>query len=218
MAAAGFLARYEGPTRRAYDLDLRTWFAWCSRQSTDPLAVTRPMVELYVRWMTETAGYAPATTARRLSTVCGFYRFLVIDGILAASPAEYVRRPRRPEESPTLGLTHLQFEALLAAARTAGPTAHVLILLLGLLGLRVSEACAVDIDDLGMEHGHRVVLVHGKGGVEHYSWIDQSQLMIRLSLAASQALDLQADLLLRFTKLQDGELTRQHLARLVGER
>jgi integrase len=40
----------------------------------------------------------------------------------------------------------------------------VLILLLGLLGLRVSEACAVDINDLGMEHGHRVVLVHGKGG------------------------------------------------------
>ncbi|MDQ1636341.1 MAG: integrase/recombinase XerD, partial [Frankiaceae bacterium] len=164
LAAAGFLARYEGATRRAYDLDLRTWFAWCSRYGVDPLAVTRPMVELYVRWMTETAGYAPATTARRLGTVCGFYRFLVIDGILPFSPAEYVRRPRRPEESPTLGLTHLQFEALLAASRAGGPTAQVLILLLGLLGLRVSEACAVDIGDLGMEHGHRVVLAHGKGG------------------------------------------------------
>jgi integrase/recombinase XerD len=134
LAAAGFLARYEGATHRAYDSDLRTWFAWCSRQGVDPLVVTRPMVELYVRWMTETAGYAPATTARRLGTVCGFYRFLVIDGIVASSPAEYVRRPRRPEESPTLGLTHLQFEALLAASRAAGPTAQVLILLLGMLG------------------------------------------------------------------------------------
>ena len=37
---------------------------------------------------TNTFRYAPATVARRLSTVCGFYRTLVIDGLLAASPAE----------------------------------------------------------------------------------------------------------------------------------
>ena len=122
------------------------------------------MIELYVRWMQETRRYAPATVARRLSTVCGFYRTLVIDGMLAASPAEYVRRPRRPTESPTLGLTHLQFEAMLVHSRRAGPTPHAVIVLLGLLGLRVSEACAVSLEDLGFEHGHRVVLVRGKGG------------------------------------------------------
>ena len=33
------------------------------------------------------------------------------------SPAEHVRRPAVPAESPTLGFTHLQFEALLTAAR-----------------------------------------------------------------------------------------------------
>ncbi len=33
-----------------------------------------------------------------------------------------------------------------------------------MLGLRVSEACAATITDLGMQHGHRVLLVHGKGG------------------------------------------------------
>jgi hypothetical protein len=31
--------------------------------------------------------------------------------------AEHVRRPSVPTESPTLGFTHLQFEALLTAAR-----------------------------------------------------------------------------------------------------
>lgn len=34
LAAAGFMSRYEGETRRAYDLDLRTWFAWCSRHGS----------------------------------------------------------------------------------------------------------------------------------------------------------------------------------------
>jgi integrase/recombinase XerD len=38
--------------------------------------------------------------------------------------------------------------------------------MLGLLGLRISEASGTDVDDLGEEHGHRVVLVHGKGGKE----------------------------------------------------
>jgi integrase/recombinase XerD len=36
--------------------------------------------------------------------------------------------------------------------------------MLGLLGLRIFEACRSDIDDLGEEHGHRVLRVHGKGG------------------------------------------------------
>ena len=46
----------------------------------------------------------------------------MIDGLLEHSPAEHVRRPAAPAESPTLGFTHLQFEALLtAAASLTGP-------------------------------------------------------------------------------------------------
>jgi len=61
--------------------------------------------------------FKPSTTARRFSVTAGFYRTAVIDGILQCSPAEHVRRPTVPAESPTLGFTHLQFEALLTAAR-----------------------------------------------------------------------------------------------------
>jgi integrase len=35
--------------------------------------------------------------------------------------------------------------------------------MLGLLGLRIFEATGADITDLGEEHGHRVLRVHGKG-------------------------------------------------------
>jgi integrase len=35
--------------------------------------------------------------------------------------------------------------------------------MLGLLGLRIFEATAADITDLGEEHGHRVLRVCGKG-------------------------------------------------------
>jgi integrase len=96
--------------------------------------------------------------------VAGFYRTCVIDGVLDHSPAEHVRRPIVPPESPTLGLTHLQFEAMLTAARDSTNTNDfALVAMLGLLGLRIFEATGADIADLGEEHGHRVLRVIGKG-------------------------------------------------------
>jgi integrase/recombinase XerD len=56
-----------------------------------------------------------------MTVVVGFYRTCVIDGVLAHSPADYVRRPAVPADSPTLGLTHLQLEALLSTARDSSP-------------------------------------------------------------------------------------------------
>src|SRR5919107_5766984 len=114
--------------------------------------------------MQETRRYAASTVSRRLSTVTMFYRTCVIDGVLEHSPADHVRRPNVPPESPTLGLSHLQLEALLTAARlSANRSDFALVCLLGLLGLRIFEACALDIADLGEEHGHRVLHVVGKG-------------------------------------------------------
>jgi len=81
------------------------------------------------------------------------------------SPADYVRRPNVPPESPTLGLSHLQFEAMLSAARdSTNRYDFALVAMLGLLGLRIFEAGGANIEDLGEEHGHRVLKVRGKGG------------------------------------------------------
>jgi len=164
LAVAGYLARYRGETRRHAESDLRVYLIWCQERGPDPLAANRPHIELYVRWMQETRLYAASTVSRRMSVVGGFYRTCVIDEIHEYSPADHVRRPNAPPESPTLGLTHLQLEALLVAARTSdNPCDFALMCLLGLLGLRIFEACAADIADLGEEHGHRVLRVVGKG-------------------------------------------------------
>ena len=129
------------------------------------MKANRAQIELYVRWMQEVRRFQPSTVSRRVSVVAGFYRTCVIDQVITASPADYVRRPNVPPESPTLGLSHLQFEALLTAARISiNPNDFALVTMLGLLGLRIFEACGANIADLGEEHGHRVLRVHGKGG------------------------------------------------------
>jgi integrase len=57
----------------------------------------------------------------------------------------------------------LEFAALLSAARMSSPNDHALVCLLGMLGLRVSEACAADITDIRNESGYELLLVIGKG-------------------------------------------------------
>src|SRR4051812_14993917 len=165
LASLAYLGRYTGVSRTHSESDLRIFFAWCQERELAPLAAGRAQIELYVRWMQEVRRFKPFTVSRGMSVVIGFYRTCVIDTVLEHSPAEYVRRPVVPSESPTLGLSHLQFEALLTSAReSANRFDFALVAMLGLLGLRVFEACAVDISDVGEEHGHRVLRVVGKGG------------------------------------------------------
>jgi len=161
LAVAAYLTRFKGSSREHTESDLRCYLTWCAERGLDPLAARRPHLELYIRWMQEIRRFKPSTISRRFSVTAGFYRTCVIDGVLEHSPAEHVRRPAVPAESPTLGFTHLQFEALLTAAReSSNPCDFALV---AMLGLRIFEATGADISDLGEEHGHRVLRVCGKG-------------------------------------------------------
>jgi integrase/recombinase XerD len=164
LAVAAYLARFTGASREHTESDLRCYLSWCAERGLDPMSARRPHLELYIRWMQEIRHFKPSTVSRRFSVTAGFYRTCVIDGLLEHSPGEHVRRPAVPPESPTLGFTHLQFEALLTAAcQSADRCNFALVAMLGLLGLRIFEATGADIPDLGEEHGHRVLRVCGKG-------------------------------------------------------
>jgi integrase/recombinase XerD len=141
IAAAAYLARYKGTSRMHTASDLRIYLGWCADRDLHPLEARRVDVELYLRWSQEIRRFRPSTVWRRLSVVSGFYHTCVIDGLLEHSPADHVRRPHVMPESPTLGLSHLQFEALLTAVRES-PNIYdfALVSMLGLLDLRVFEA------------------------------------------------------------------------------
>ncbi len=108
------------------------------------------------------AGLAAATIDRRLSTVCGFYRFAHIDGRIASSPAQYVRRPK-VHPSPGRGLDRSELGRFLFTAERVDRQHAARAVLLGLNGLRVSEACDANIEDIGFDRGHRTLWIVGNG-------------------------------------------------------
>ena len=160
---AGFLAGYSGRTREAYTLDLRQFLRWSTEHSLGLFEMTRTHIEIYARQL-EDQGKAPATIGRRLSTLAGFYRYATEEGVLEHSPAVHVRRPRLDYESHTAGLDRNELGAFLTQAGLSSAQDHALCSLLGLNGLRISEALGANIEELSLERGHRTLVVHRKGG------------------------------------------------------
>jgi site-specific recombinase XerD len=94
--------------------------------------------------------------------VRSFYRYCEDEDIVAKSPANRVRLPKVSADSTTHGMTRQECILFMAAAERR-PVQHALCCLLFLSGLRVSEACGANIEDLGFEGGHRTLTVTRKG-------------------------------------------------------
>ena len=113
-------------------------------------------------------GAESSTVRRRLSALSSFYRYCAAHDLVDRIPTAGVARPVVDADyTATIGLDRDQARALVAAADAdRGPqalrTAAVIRLLLH-NALRVDEACAADVTDLGADAGHRVLRVTRKG-------------------------------------------------------
>ncbi len=142
---------------------MRAYLGWCLTKDRKMLRITRGELEMYVRHL-ESHGYAAATIARRFGTVATFYKFAVIDGVdpgepgCGGGPAE--GGVGRPEAH---GAASAGVRCPARVGPHLGPNDHALVCLLGMLGLRISEACGTDITDIRYEAGYELLHVLGKG-------------------------------------------------------
>ena len=141
--AARFLLTKGRATRIAYAKDLRDYAAFCRQRALTPVRARAADIELYARTLQDGRALAPATVARRLSALSGFYRRAVKDEVLLRSPMADIDRPKVPEDTQTLGLDRAEVQALLGGARDHSPRAHLLVALLVFNGLRISEALGI---------------------------------------------------------------------------
>ncbi|QNO36559.1 site-specific tyrosine recombinase XerD [Protaetiibacter sp. SSC-01] len=152
----------------AYRRDLAAFLtALAERGVTDAAALDADAVRAYVVGLRDReVPLAASSTARVISSIRGFTRFLVEEGLLESDPAEALTAPKLPKRLPK-ALTREQVEALLAATDGDDPVRlrdKALLELLYATGARVSEAVALDVDDLVGEDGTpELIRVVGKG-------------------------------------------------------
>jgi site-specific recombinase XerD len=168
-------------TLDGYRRDLDQWFNFCRSYGTPPLSARRLHVNAYVRWMIlnppaasrhrpdPDAPHRPATIARKISPIRGYYLYAVDEEILDRNPVPAAKRLNLPavsRKSQTLGPDQEEAARLLAAARLRSPLDGAVVSLLLHAGLRVSEAVSRNRAHLSQQRGHRVLTVLRKGGEE----------------------------------------------------
>ena len=109
---------------------------------------------------------APATMARRVAAVKSFYRWMLREHHITASPAARLRSPRVPSQAPRF----LDVPEAAAVVEQPGQDGwffqrnRALLELLYGAGLRVSEAVGLDVT--GLDFSSNLVRVMGKGSKE----------------------------------------------------
>ena len=157
--------RLSGNTLSAYGADLHRFSVFLSERGIDARRFARPDLLDHLTSLRD-GGLTARSTARHVSTLRSFFRFLVREGVLAASPITGVKAPRLGRPLPKY-LTLTQVERLRAAPDGRTPEGirdRAMLTILYASGLRASELVTLRLQNVDANAGFLYVL--GKGGKE----------------------------------------------------
>ncbi len=153
-------------TVRNYTRDLREFFGFVTNQNIDSLKdVNKLTLRAYLAYLMGHK-YAKSSIARKLSAIRSFYRYLMREELVKASPAATTVSPRLDRKLPTF-LTVDEARRLVESPDTSksqGKRDRALLELLYASGLRVSELVNLDLDRVNLTTNE--IRVWGKGAKE----------------------------------------------------
>lgn len=152
-------------TLAAYRSDLELFALWLGEQGGGLLAAQRETLLSYLQERS-IEGARPRSTARLLSSLRRFYRYLVRERLREDDPSARIDSPRLGRPLPK-SLTEDEVEALLNAPDITTPLGlrdRAMLETLYATGLRVSELVGLTVTQISLTQG--VVKVIGKGRKE----------------------------------------------------
>jgi integrase/recombinase XerC/integrase/recombinase XerD len=150
-------------TRNAYLIDLRQFARWATTEALDPRSIAVRPLRRYAAHLSERR-HAPATVARKLAALRGFFRVQVELGLRQENPADLLSSPKRAQRLPRV-LKAAEVSALLdriPATSALELRDRALFELAYGSGLRAEELVSLDLESLDFDN--ESVRVEGKGG------------------------------------------------------
>ncbi|SDQ97119.1 tyrosine recombinase XerD subunit [Pseudomonas sp. UC 17F4] len=197
-------------TRDSYRSDLALFNGWLTEQGVELPDAGRELILDHLAWRLE-QGYKPRSTARFLSGVRGFYRYLLREKLIGIDPTLQVEMPQLGRPLPK-SLSEADVEALLQAPDLSEPIGQrdrAMLEVLYACGLRVTELVSLTLDQVNLRQG--VLRVMGKGskerlvpmGEEAVVWIERYLRDGRNELLGGRPSDV------LFPSLRGEQMTRQ---------
>jgi len=172
-------------TLTAYGKDLADAAAFLRGRGRDLATASAEDIEAWFAGL-GAAGLAPATAARRRSSIRQFYRFVLGEGWRTDDPSRRVEAPRQGRSLPRV-LSRDEVERLIAAAAAKdggqGLRLAALVELTYASGMRVSEVMSLPLSALARDPAF--LIVKGKGGKERLAPLnDAARTAVKAWLAA----------------------------------
>lgn len=170
-------------TRLGYIADVERLAQWMDDTGIDIADADGSLLHDFVCDLHD-LGIAPRSQARIVSGIRSFYRYLVVEGVNEANPAETLESPRTGRHLPeVLSIDEVQsmFDAIDLGHPQGRRNRAILEILYG-SGLRVSELCTLERRRVNLAEGYLVV--EGKGSKER---------MVPVSEAAAEQIELYLD-------------------------
>ncbi|WP_110968200.1 site-specific tyrosine recombinase XerD [Pseudomonas huaxiensis] len=152
-------------TRASYRSDLALFNGWLQEKGIELPNAGRELILDHLGWRLD-HGYKPRSTARFLSGLRGFYRYLLREKLIAVDPTLQIDMPQLGRPLPK-SLSEADVEALLLApdlSEDIGQRDRAMLEVLYACGLRVTELVSLTLDQINLRQG--VLRVMGKGSKE----------------------------------------------------
>ncbi len=173
----GVEKNYAINTIASYERDLLKFLSFLiNRNIADWLEIESDTVNLFVMGLrhSEMSG---KSIRRYLSSIRGFFNFLIDNGVMVKNPALSIQAPKIDRVLPkTIDFDDLRNMMNLKTDHYSELRAVLMIELLYSCGLRVSELVGINIKDLDVNEGF--VRVMGKGGKARFSPIGSSAINV----------------------------------------
>lgn len=165
------MLNHSDQTMKAYGSDLRSFSEWCVARSISFDKPTHQQIRRYLGSL-DMKGASRKTSNRHLSSLKGFYQWLMIDHGYTSNPAAVLQGAKQPKTLPKT-IAHQEMERLLSVYSgddqvkrdpVVALRNQALLELLYACGMRISEVANLTLGQLSLQQG--LISVIGKGNKE----------------------------------------------------